>query len=140
MGFRPAGRTALVTGSVRGLGLEMARGPAAAGARVVLNGRDPVTLGQTAARLRGEGGYDVTAAAFDVTGRDGAEQALAGLDGVDILVDSVGHRDRRGLAALTPEEPAALLDTRLTSAYALSQLVARGPAARGVAGRIVNVS
>ena len=39
--FALTGHTALITGSVRGLGLEMARGLAAAGARVVLNGRDP---------------------------------------------------------------------------------------------------
>ena len=43
--FSLSGRSALVTGSVRGLGLEMARGLASEGARVVLNGRDPVALG-----------------------------------------------------------------------------------------------
>ncbi|MET9453200.1 SDR family oxidoreductase [Streptomyces cinerochromogenes] len=138
--FRLTGRTALVTGSVRGLGLEMARGLAAAGAHVVLNGRDPATLAGTAARLRDEGGYEVTAAAFDVTDRDAAEQALTALDGVDILVNNVGHRDRRGLAEMAPDELAALLDTHLTSAYTLSQLVARGLAERGAAGRIINVS
>jgi hypothetical protein len=42
--FDLTGRTALVTGSVRGLGYEMARGLATAGARVILNGRDPVSL------------------------------------------------------------------------------------------------
>ena len=64
--FSLTGRTALVTGSVRGLGLEMARGLGRAGARVVLNGRDADTLDATAARLRDEG-LNVTAAAFDVT-------------------------------------------------------------------------
>ncbi|TIV25608.1 MAG: SDR family NAD(P)-dependent oxidoreductase, partial [Mesorhizobium sp.] len=44
MSFSLAGRTALVTGSVRGLGFEMARGLAEAGARVILNGREPATL------------------------------------------------------------------------------------------------
>jgi len=47
--FELTGRTALVTGSVRGLGLEMARGLATAGARVVLNGRDAEVLAKTAA-------------------------------------------------------------------------------------------
>ena len=64
--FSLAGRNALVTGSVRGLGLEMARGLAGAGARVVLNGRDPATLDAAAASLRGEG-LDVGAASFDAT-------------------------------------------------------------------------
>ncbi|MFF8727818.1 SDR family oxidoreductase [Streptomyces sp. NPDC015171] len=133
MGFRLTGRTALVTGSVRGLGLEMARGLAAAGARVVLNGRNPATLRASAARLRAEGGYDIAEAAFDVTDREAAERAVAALDGIDILVNNVGHRDRR-------DGPEPAPDTHLTSAYALSQLVARGLAARGVPGRVINVS
>ncbi|MGW4561483.1 SDR family oxidoreductase [Streptomyces sp. NPDC004561] len=138
--FRLDGRTALVTGSARGLGLEMARGLAGAGARVVLNGRDPATLEGVAARLRDEGGHAVTTAAFDVTDRAATERAVGALGPLDILVNNVGHRDRRGLAEMTPEELNALLDVHLTSAYALSQEVARGLAERGVPGRIINVS
>ncbi|MFJ9930849.1 SDR family oxidoreductase [Streptomyces misionensis] len=138
--FRLDGRTALVTGSARGLGLEMARGLAGAGARVVLNGRDPAALAAAAERLRADGGYDVTTAAFDVTDRAAAEQAVEELGDLDILVNNVGHRDRRGVAEMSPQELNVLLDTDLTSAYARSQAVARGLAARGVPGRIVNVS
>jgi gluconate 5-dehydrogenase len=119
--FQLTGRTALVTGSVRGLGLEMARGLAQAGARVVLNGRDPATLGAAAGRLR-------------------AERAVTGLGPVDILVNNVGHRDRRGLDETTPADLARMLDVHLTSAYALSRTVAAGLARRGVPGRIINVS
>ena len=53
--FSLTGRTALVTGSVRGLGLEMARGLGRAGARVVLNGRD---AGRLTPRRRGCGTRD----------------------------------------------------------------------------------
>ncbi len=137
--FRLDGRTALVTGSVRGLGLEMAQGLAAAGARVVLNGRDPVTLDALVVRLRDEG-YDVLPAAFDVTDREAAEEAVQGLGDIDVLVNNVGHRDRRGVYEMTPDELAAMLDDHLTSAYALSQTVARGLSARGTPGRIINVS
>jgi len=87
-GFSLAGRRALVTGSVRGLGLEMARGLAVAGAEVIVNGRDPAALGRAAADLRDEG-LDVTAAAFDVTDRDAARQAVADLGVLDILVNNV---------------------------------------------------
>jgi gluconate 5-dehydrogenase len=143
MGGRPAfslsGRSALVTGSVRGLGLEMARGLATAGARVVLNGRDPAALGDAATRLRAEG-LDVTAAAFDVTDRDAVRQAIAALGLIDILVNNVGHRDRRGVEELAPADLARMLDVHLTSAYALSQVVARDLASRGLPGRIINVS
>ncbi|MGI5456010.1 SDR family oxidoreductase [Streptomyces sp. CA-249302] len=139
MDFGLDGRTALVTGSVRGLGLAMARGLARAGARVILNGRDPATLAEAAGKLREEG-LDVGAAAFDVTEREAAREAVTGLGDVDVLVNNVGHRDRRGMAEMTPEELARLLDVHLTSAYALSRTVAQGLAVRGVPGRIINVS
>jgi gluconate 5-dehydrogenase len=138
-GFSLSGRTALVTGSVRGLGLEMARGVARAGARAVINGRDPAALGDAAARLRAEG-LDVRTAAFDVTDRDTARRAVAALGQIDILVNNVGHRDRRGVAELEPADLARMLDVHLTSAYALSQAVALDLARRGRPGRIINVS
>jgi gluconate 5-dehydrogenase len=138
-GFSLSGRSALVTGSVRGLGLEMARGLAREGARVVLNGRDPAALGDAVARLSAEG-LDVTAAAFDVTDRDAARQAVTALGLIDILVNNVGHRDRRGVAELAPADLSRMLDVHLTSAYALSQAVARGLTSRGLPGRIINVS
>ena len=99
--FSLSGHSALVTGSVRGLGLEMARGLARAGARVVLNGRDPGALDDAAGRLCAEG-LDVTSAAFDVTDRDAAWQAVAALGVIDILVNNVGHRDRRGAGSWRP--------------------------------------
>ena len=138
-GFSLSGRSALVTGSVRGLGLEMARGLARAGARVALNGRDPAALGDAATRLRAEG-LDVTGAAFDVTGRDAAPQAIAALGLIDILVNNVGHRDRRGVQELAPADLTRMLDVHLTSAYALSQAVGRDLVSRGRPGRIINVS
>jgi gluconate 5-dehydrogenase len=137
--FSLTGRTALVTGSVRGLGLEMARGLARAGARVVLNGRDAGTLDAAAVRLRDEG-LNVTAAAFDVTDQDMARESVATLGPVDVLVNNVGHRDRRGVDALASEDLGRLLDVHLVSAYALSQVVARDLTSRGRPGRIINVS
>ncbi|MFG2371340.1 SDR family oxidoreductase [Streptomyces sp. NPDC048504] len=137
--FALGGRTALVTGSVRGLGLEMARGLARAGARVLVNGRDPATAAATVAALRDDG-LDASAAVFDVTDRAAAREAMGGLGDIDVLVNNVGHRDRRGLDAMTPDELAHMLDVHLTSAYALSRTVAEGLAARGTPGRIINVS
>jgi gluconate 5-dehydrogenase len=137
--FPLSGRSALVTGSVRGLGLEMARGLAAAGARVVLNGRDPDTLAAAAALLRADG-LHVIPAPFDVTDREAAAEALSSLGAIDILVNNAGHRDRRGVQDLPPADLARMLETHLTSAYALSQAVALRLASRGRPGRIVNVS
>lgn len=137
--FSLAGRTALVTGSVRGLGLEMARGLAEADARVILNGREPATLGAVVAKLRAEG-LDVRGARFDVTHRDAAQQEIAGLGDIDILVNNVGQRDRRGFDDMSPDEFGLMLDGHLVSAYAMSQTIARALIHRGASGRIINVS
>jgi gluconate 5-dehydrogenase len=132
------GRTALVTGSARGLGLEIARGFAGAGARVLLNGRDPVTLAAAAATLRGPA-LDVHPVVFDVTDHDAAATAIGEHD-VDVLVNNVGQRDRRALDQITPADLTRLLDTDLVSAFALSRLVAGRLIARREPGRIINVS
>ncbi len=135
--FSLVGRKALVTGSTRGLGLEMARGLARSGAHVVLNGRDPDVLGASAEELRGEG-LSVEAAVFDVTD-PGAPDLVRGLE-PDVLVNNVGQRDRRGVAELMPADLARLLEDHLITAYALSQVVAEGLVARGEPGRIINIS
>ncbi|WP_410790023.1 SDR family oxidoreductase [Kribbella sp. C-35] len=138
LGFSLAGRTALVTGSARGLGLEMARGLAAAGARVILNGRDQAALDEAAARLRDDG-LEITCAAFDVTDREAAREMVGGLD-LDILVNNVGHRDRRGFDVLEPADLMRLLDVHIAAAYSLSRDVAQRLIAAGKPGRIINVS
>jgi gluconate 5-dehydrogenase len=139
VGFGLTGRTALVTGSVRGLGLEMARGLATAGARVVLNGRDAEALDKTVAVLRDDG-LDVVAAAFDVTDSATAREQVTGLGQVDILVNNVGHRDRRGFDVLEPRDLTRMLEVHVASAYALSRQVATQLVAAGKPGRIINVS
>lgn len=136
MDFSLDGRTALVTGSVRGLGLEMARGLAGAGARVVLNGRDAETLAAAAAELAGRVEY----AAFDVTDPAASADALAALGQVDILVNNVGHRDRRGFDVVDTPDLRRMLDVHVASAYSLSRYVAQRLIEAGCPGRIINVS
>ncbi len=137
--FDLTGRTALVTGSVRGLGYEMARGLASAGARVILNGRDSASLDTAVRRLCGEG-LHVTGTAFDVTDLDAAHSAIRNLSPIDILVNNVGYRDRRGADQLTPVDLDRMLRAHVVAAYALSRAVATDLTARGSGGRIINVS
>lgn len=138
--FSLAGRTALVTGSVRGIGLEMARGLGAAGATVILNGRSADTLEAAAADLRASG------VAVEPLVADAAEEAsVEGIVDtvgrrVDILVNTVGVRDRRGTFELPVEAFRALVETDLTGAYALSRGIARHMVERRIAGRIINVT
>jgi gluconate 5-dehydrogenase len=137
--FSLAGRTALVTGSVRGLGLEMARGLAGAGAHVILNGREASALEAAVLGLRAEG-LDVDGAPFDVTQRDAAQHVMSVIGDIDVLVNNVGQRDRRGFDEMSPEDFGRMLEGHVISAYAMSQFVARDLIRRRAPGRIINVS
>ncbi len=66
--FRLDGRTALITGSGRGLGWEIAQALAQAGARVLLHGRSAERLAPRLATLHGAG-FDADAMAFDMADR-----------------------------------------------------------------------
>lgn len=144
-----AGRTALVTGGNRGLGLEMCRGLARAGARVLVNGRDPDRTAAAVAELRadqaGAGGSGhlapdrIEGVVFDAA--DPAPQALQDCGRIDILVNNVGQRDRRGALDLPVADFRRLLEVDLTGAYALSRAVAAQMVADRVPdAAIVNVS
>ena len=75
--FDLTGRTALITGSSQGIGLALARGMAAAGAAIVLNGRDAAKLAQAAVGLRATGAT-VHELPFDATDHHGVRAAVDG--------------------------------------------------------------
>jgi gluconate 5-dehydrogenase len=136
--FDITGRTALVTGSSRGIGLALARGLAEAGCTVVLNGRDERRLAEAARELPGK----VHTAVFDVT--DGPSVA-AGVKDVeervgplDILVNNAGMQLRAPLLEFTASAWHRILDTNLTSAFLVGREAARYMTARGH-GKIVNI-
>jgi gluconate 5-dehydrogenase len=136
--FRLNGRTALVTGSARGLGWEMARALAEAGARVLLHGRDAGRLAPRVGKLR-EGGHAADAVVFDMADRAAMRQAMAGTGPVDVLIHNVGERDRRPFDQIEPDDFARLIDVDLSAAHALVTLVVPGMVARGW-GRVILVS
>ena len=135
--FHLAGRRALVTASVRGLGLAIVEALAEAGARVAVNGRHAATVEAAAERLAARG-LAVDAAPFDVTDRERAE-AWAVDAGLDILVNGAGARDRRATPDLPPEDFQAMLSAQVTAAYALCRAVMPGMAARG-GGSVINLT
>ena len=85
--FDIRGRTALVTGSSRGIGKALARGLLEAGVTVVLNARNADRLAAARDELASQTGGEVRARAFDVT------DPAAVLDGVAGVLDDVGHLD-----------------------------------------------
>jgi gluconate 5-dehydrogenase len=135
------GRTALVTGSSRGLGLVLARGLAEAGATVVMNGRAADTLEAAVADLTGSG-LDARAAAFDVTDAEAVEAAVARIEeevgAIDILVNNAGMQARTPLQDFPLETWDTLLSTNLTSAFLVSRAVAGRMIGRE-RGKIINI-
>ncbi len=135
--FSLEGRRALVTGAGRGLGREIARGLAAAGAFVWLNGRDPAPLQAVAEETGGAAlPFDVT----DAAAADAAFARVAGEGGLDILVNNVGVRDRRPLERFDAAAVRALLEVDLVAPLELARRAAAAMRAQGRGGRIVNVT
>lgn len=139
--FDLTGKTALVTGSSRGLGRAFAEGLAAAGARVILNGIDEARLEETAASMRSSG-FDVLTAAFDVTDETAVISAFKTFDAdgieVGILVNNAGIQFRKPLLELATSDWQRVIDTNLTSAFLVGREAAKRMAARG-SGKIINV-
>ncbi|MGE0387249.1 MAG: SDR family oxidoreductase [Gammaproteobacteria bacterium] len=140
--FSLAGRTALVTGAARGLGREIARAFAAAGARTLINGRSAGPLRDAAADLHRQG-LEAIPLPFDIADPTATARAFeriqAGFGGLDILVNNVGNRMRRPLREIAPEDFAALMQVNLTAAYALARHAAALMLPRG-RGRILMIS
>ncbi|WP_238367487.1 SDR family oxidoreductase [Mesobacterium pallidum] len=139
--FDLTGRTALVTGSSMGIGLALARGMAAAGARIVLNARDGARLDEAAEALRSTGAT-VDTLPFDVTDADAVRTAVDGYAGstpIDILVNNAGMQHRAPLEDFPVEAFDRLMRTNVNSAFYVGQAVARHMISRG-RGRIINIA
>lgn len=86
-----SGKTALVTGSTAGIGFAIAKGLAAAGAIVFLNGRDESRTQAAVARLKREVEHaDVRGVAGNVGTEAGCDAIVSALPAVDILVNNAG--------------------------------------------------
>src|SRR3990167_554639 len=123
--FRLDGRTALVTGSARGLGWEMAKARAGGGARVLLQGGTQDRSAPRREELR-RAGAACDALAFEMGDRAAMAAAIASAGPIDILIHNVGERDRRPFADIAPEDFARLVGVDLNAAHALVKLVVPG--------------
>ena len=139
--FDLSGRTALVTGSSRGLGRAIAEGMAKAGARLIVNGVDPARVDAAVAELRAAG-HSAEGAAFDVTDENAIVTAFERFDAekieIDILVNNVGIQMRKPLVEFTTADWRKAIETNLTSAFVAGREAAKRMMTRR-RGKIINI-
>lgn len=139
--FRLDGKTALVTGSSRGLGLGIAAALADAGARVALHGSKSVPA--EAMKNVEQAGGEPMAVTGDVSDpaacKEIIEQVVANFGRIDILVNNAGTIRRSPAADYSWEDWNAVLETNLSSVFRLSQLAGKQMLAQG-GGKIINIA
>ncbi len=136
-------KVAIVTGAARGIGRAIALRLAQEGADVVVvDVRDD--QGRQAAEVMEASGRRALYVHADVTQPPEVEQmvqaTLAAFGTVDILVNNAGICPFKPFLEISPELWGEVLDTNLKGYFLCSQAVARVMVARGIRGRIVNVS
>lgn len=138
--FGLTGRTALVTGSSRGIGAAIAQGLAGAGARVIVHGATPGAAAGTLARITTAGGQGEEMDAdlsLPGAGRDLIDRAEAA-GPLDILVINASAQVNATLADLTPEDLTFQIDVNLRATLDMLQAALPRMAARRW-GRVVSI-
>lgn len=140
--FSLAGRTAIVTGGYRGLGLAFARGLAQAGADVVIGARDETASREAAQRLADETGRTVVGVALDVVDRASCERArdatLEATGRLDVLVNNAGTCYHRPALEVPDEEWRQVFDINVDGLWRMSRVAGEHFAAND-GGNIVNI-
>lgn len=139
--FDLSGKVAIVTGGNGGIGLGMAQGLAAAGATVVIAGRNHHKNSEAVAAVQSQGGQ-AHAVAVDVMQQASCEQmvqsTLQAHGRVDILVNNAGMNIRKQPQSYALAEWNEVMQTNLTSAFVCSQAV-YGAFEKNRAGKIINI-
>lgn len=152
MSSKLAGKTALVTGSGRGIGRAVALKLASEGARLVVNDLDPAPAEEVAHEIRAMGGEAVICPG-SVTAPDFGERlistAMETFGGVDILINNAGYTWDNVIQKMTDEQWSAILECHLTAPFRIlraAQPVIRAlvnaetQAGQRVMRKVVNIS
>ncbi|MGP9536407.1 SDR family oxidoreductase [Brachybacterium sp. AOP43-C2-M15] len=139
--FDLTGRTALVTGGAKGLGLAMATALAQHGAPIVLADIDDEAGEKAAAQLAADTGVDVSYRHLDVTDQELVETVVAEIDeevgGIEILLNNAGRTIHHPLEDGDGEKWRAVMSLNLDGVYHVLSAVGRKMLERG-RGSIIN--
>jgi NAD(P)-dependent dehydrogenase (short-subunit alcohol dehydrogenase family) len=142
--LRLDGKRALITGATKGIGADIARAFASAGAKLVLSGRDNEELGAARSDLAGEYGIEIHTTAVDLAQPDGpAELArLAGdaFGGLDVLVNNAGISHPQPVVDTDPALFDATIAVNLRAPALLASAVGAAMVAAGTGGSIITVA
>jgi gluconate 5-dehydrogenase len=140
--FDLTGKSALVTGGSRGLGLEMALALGEAGAKVAITARRTQWLEPAERELRAKG-IDCLSAICDVADAGQAESAVAAamdrFGRIDILVNNAGVSWAAPAESMTPDKWQEVMATNATGCFVMSQAVGKEMIRAG-GGSIINIA
>ena len=137
--FGLRGKTALVSGAGRGIGLAAAWALAGAGARVILLARSEADL-RAAAGAIGAAGGTAEWVVLDAADRRGIAALLAERGPVDVLLNNAGTNRPKPFLDVSEEDFDAIMGLNVRAAFFCAQEVARHLVANGRGGSIINVS
>lgn len=141
--FDLTGKTALITGAGRGIGLAIARGLAQHGADVVLAARSEGQLLTAQGEIEAETGRQAHVFPFDLANLDRIDsfftRVLQAADGIDILVNCAGMTVRGPSVEVSLETFDHVMKVNLTSALLLSQALCKHCRDADKPGRIINI-
>ena len=133
-----SGKTALVTGSTAGIGHAIAKGLAASGASVVINGRGQDKVDAAVRKLEGAG-VKVRGIAADVSTAAGCKALVSALPEVDILINNAGIFEPKNFFEIPDEDWSRFFEVNVMSGVRLSRGYMQGMLKRNW-GRIVFIS
>lgn len=136
--FSLEGKTALIAGASRGIGLAIAEAVARAGAHTILASRSREALEAAAVRLRAEG-CRAEARSLDMASAESIRALVADLPDVDILVNVSGTNVRKAAENYSAEEYEKIMQTNLHGIFDLTRAVGARMAARGKGGKVISI-